>query len=50
VIYTGFALPARPGDRVESVDQGALAKERADLPSRTPTMPYSPGAGGGAST
>jgi hypothetical protein len=49
VIYTGFALPPRPGDRVDSVDQGELAKERADLANRTPTMPYSPVAGGASS-
>jgi Phytanoyl-CoA dioxygenase (PhyH) len=47
VIYTGFALPVRPGDHVESVDQRMLARERADLASRTPTMPYSPASGGG---
>jgi hypothetical protein len=49
VIYTGFALPARPGDRIEAVDQRILAKERADLASRTPTMPYSPAADGRSS-
>ncbi len=49
VIYTGFALPPRPGDRVESVDQGKLAKERAALANRPPTLPYSTAAGGGLS-
>ena len=49
VIYTGFALPFRPGDRIESVDQQRLAKERADLASRPPTLPYSPATGGGTS-
>ena len=34
VIYTGFALPARPGDRRESEDQLVLARERADIAGR----------------
>ncbi len=40
VIYTGFALPPRPGDRLQSDDQDRLAEERADLANRTPTVPY----------
>ncbi len=40
VIYTGFALPPRPGDRLESVDQDRLAEERAELANRTPTLSY----------
>jgi len=38
VIYTGFALPARPGDRGESEDQSVLARERADIAARPSTM------------
>jgi hypothetical protein len=38
VIYTGFALPPRPGDRRESEDQSALARQRADIAGRPSTM------------
>ena len=31
VVYTGFALPARPGDREDHVEQSVLARERAEL-------------------
>jgi Phytanoyl-CoA dioxygenase (PhyH) len=31
VVYSGFALPPRPGDRAEAVDRGELARQRADL-------------------
>jgi hypothetical protein len=31
VVYTGFALPARPGDAAPSVDRSVLAQERAAL-------------------
>ena len=31
VVYTGFALPPRPGDRKEQVDRSVLARERADI-------------------
>ncbi len=31
VVYTGFALPARPGDRDDHVEQSVLARERAEL-------------------
>jgi hypothetical protein len=31
VVYTGFALPPRPGDRGEGVERSVLARERADL-------------------
>ena len=31
VVYTGFALPPRPGDREEQVDRSVLARERADI-------------------
>jgi hypothetical protein len=40
VVYTGFALPTRPGDRVASVDRSALVRERADLSGPRP-MPLS---------
>jgi Phytanoyl-CoA dioxygenase (PhyH) len=39
VIYTGFALPARPGDAAASVDRSALVRERAALSG--PSMPLS---------
>jgi len=39
VIYTGFALPARPGDGGASVDRSVLARERAALSD--PPMPRS---------
>jgi hypothetical protein len=41
VVYTGFALPARPGDRRPVVDQSVLVRERADLAGRRPTGPLS---------
>ena len=47
VIYTGFALPPRPGDRPEFVDQRVLAKERAGLANRPATLPYTTATGGG---
>lgn len=50
VVYTGFALPHRPGDLIEPVDQRRLARERADLDGRPPTLPYSPTTGAGSST
>jgi Phytanoyl-CoA dioxygenase (PhyH) len=31
VVYSGFALPPRPGDQVEPVEHSVLARERADL-------------------
>ncbi len=31
VVYTGLALPPRPGDRGETVDRSVLARERADI-------------------
>jgi hypothetical protein len=37
VVYTGFALPARPGDREDSLDQHALIRERAGLADRGPS-------------
>jgi Phytanoyl-CoA dioxygenase (PhyH) len=37
VIYTGFALPTRPGDGGSSVDRSVLARERAALSG--PPMP-----------
>ena len=39
VIYTGFALPVRPGDRRDSIDQRVLARERADIAGRPPVDP-----------
>jgi Phytanoyl-CoA dioxygenase (PhyH) len=45
VVYTGFALPARPGDRAPAVDQSVLVRERADLAGHRPTMPLSTGGG-----
>ncbi len=36
VVYTGFALPLRPGDRLEPADQQALARQRADIAGTTP--------------
>jgi ectoine hydroxylase-related dioxygenase (phytanoyl-CoA dioxygenase family) len=39
VVYTGFALPARPGDAAASVDRSVLARERAALSS--PPLPRS---------
>ncbi len=45
VVYTGFALPARPGDHRPAVDQSVLVRERADLAGQRPTMP--PSAAGG---
>jgi hypothetical protein len=39
VVYTGFALPARPGDRGASVDRSLLVRERAALSG--PPMPRS---------
>jgi hypothetical protein len=45
VVYTGFALPARPGDRGPAVDQSVLARERADLAGHRPTVPSSTGGG-----
>jgi hypothetical protein len=50
VVYTGFALPHRPGDRIEPVDQRRLARERAELDGRPPTLPYAPTTGAGSST
>jgi hypothetical protein len=41
VVYTGFALPARPGDREGSVDQHTLIRERAGLAGRGPANPSS---------
>ena len=49
VVYTGFALPHRSGDLIESVDQRKLARERADLASRPTTLPYSQARGGRSS-
>jgi hypothetical protein len=46
VVYTGFALPARPGDREDSVDQHVLIRERAELAGRGPAMPFSATTGG----
>ena len=48
VIYTGFALPSRPGDRSAPVDQRKLARERADLAGRPATLPYASGSRGGS--
>jgi len=46
VVYTGFALPTRPGDRGPSVDRSVLARERSELSARPPTMPLSTSEGG----
>jgi len=39
VVYTGFALPTRPGDRGATVDRIVLARERAAISGRPPTVP-----------
>jgi hypothetical protein len=39
VVYTGFALPARPSDVAKSVDRSVLARERAALSG--PPLPLS---------
>jgi hypothetical protein len=45
VVYTGFALPARPGYREAGVDQRALVRERAELAGRDPVIPSSAATG-----
>ena len=45
VVYTGFALPARPGDGGPAVDQSVLFRERADLAAQRPTRPLSAAGG-----
>jgi hypothetical protein len=45
VVYTGFALPARPGDLRATVDQSVLARERADIAGHTPRPPAPAGGG-----
>jgi hypothetical protein len=47
VVYTGFALPARPGDRGPAVDQRVLIRERAELAGRPPSGPRPAPPGGG---
>ncbi len=40
VVYTGFALPSRPGDHQESVERGALARERAEIAGEPKHAPF----------
>jgi hypothetical protein len=46
VIYTGFALPPRPGDHHPEVDQGRLRRDRAAIADRQDAAVSSLGGGG----
>jgi hypothetical protein len=46
VVYTGFALPHRPGDAGASVDRSVLVRERSELSGGHPTVHLPTSTGG----